>query len=211
MHYYQYQKSVFTLFVILLITSSLYAQSKMEYGIGVGLIYGDYYEGTNFSDDYSIYNDEAQFSPAINLYAAYSVSEKIKVTGSPGINFHLHRETLSDRDLTAVYFHLPVGLQYQLVGDLSIMGDVFYDYLINQSYEYQGEHISVSDLADTRNLFGASLGVAYSIGRYAEIQLTASHQLNTVNSIMATGPNGNNLGEIHLKNRFLKLNLVFRG
>lgn len=211
MQFSKSQQSVFTLFVLLLLATTSFSQSKMEYGIGIGLLYGDYHETSNLPDGYEFDIDDAKFSPAVNAYIAYAATDKIKITASPGINFHLHNEPFSTRNLSAVYFHLPVGMQYKLIGNLSIMGDVFYDYLVNQSYEYRGEHGSVTDLADTRNLFGASTGLAYAIGRYLEIQLTASHQFNTVNSFDLTGLNGDVLGDVKLKNRFLKLNLVFRG
>lgn len=211
MQFSKSQQSAITLFVLMLLSSFSFAQSKMEYGIGIGIIYGDYHEKSNLPDGYDFDVDEARPSPSINGYVAYQLANNIKLTTSPGINFHLHHEPFNMRDLSIVYFHLPMGVKYNLIGDLSIMGDLFYDYLVNQSYEYRGEHVSVTERADTRNLYGASAGFAYDIGRYVEVQLTASHQFNSVNSFSVTGLNGDLVGDVNLKNRFIKLNLVFRG
>jgi|GEM_PF-6802588 len=205
------QYSKLTVCALLFISNAAWTQSRMEYGIGVGLIYGDYQESRNLPDGLELVVDQARFSPSVNTYVAYKATDRLKLTSSPGINFHLHNEPLGNRNLSSVYFHLPVGVQYKLVGNLSVMGDVFYDYLVNQSYVINDESVSVTNLVDTRNLYGASAGLAYSIGRYMEIQLTASHHFNSVNSYILTDLNGVEAGDVKLRNRFLKLNLVFRG
>ncbi len=211
MQFFKSLKSLYALIVFLSFTLSIHAQSKMEYGVGIGLLYGDYHESSNLPAGFEFDIDKAKLSPSVNAYVAYRMTEKTKLTTSPGINFLLHHEPFSSRNLSAVYFHLPLGIQYKVLGNLSVMGDLFYDYLVNQSYEFQSESISVTELADARHLYGGSLGVAYSVGRYVEIQLTANHQFNPVNTFTLTDLDGDPLGNVKLKNRFLKLNLVFRG
>ncbi len=211
MHFLKSQQSSLALLVLIFFTSTIFAQSKMEYGIGIGILYSDYHEINNLPDGFEFDIDEARISPSINAYAAYRVAEKTKITTSPGMNFLLHNEPYTTRNLSSMYLHLPIGAQHRILGNLSLMGDVFYDFLLNQSYEYRGEHGSFTDRANTKNLFGASAGLAYSIGRYAEIQLTASQHFNAVNTFPLTGAGNIVLGDVKLKNRFLKLNLVFRG
>ena len=202
-------------FVLFSINSSAQSndepKSKMEYGIGVGLIYGDYHEVNNLPEGFDIDIDEARLSPSVNTYIAYRATDKVKITTSPGLDFHFHNEPFSSLDLSSVHLHLPIGVQHRLSGNLSIIGDIYYDYLINQSYEVDDRNISVTDQADTRNLFGASIGLAYSIGKYLEVQLTGSHQFNAVNTFLLTDINGNVEGDVKLRNRFLRLNFVFRG
>ena len=211
MQFSKSQLSIIALLVFTCLSLSSYAQSKMEYGIGIGLLYGDYYENSNLPEGFDFDIDEARFSPSVNGYLAYRITDRVKITSSPGINFLQHYEPFSNRELSAVYFHLPIGIQHHLIGDLSITAHLFYDYLANQAYAIDGEYVSVTDLADTRHLYGGSMGLAYGIGRYAEIQLMATHQFKTVNTFNLTDMNGDPLGNVMLKNRFLKFNLVFRG
>lgn len=211
MHLIKSHLSVLALILFTLLCTSSLAQSSMEYGIGIGVLYGDYHENSNLPEGFDFDIDEAQFSPSINLYSAYRVSDKVKFTVSPGFNFLLHREPFRNSKISTIYLHAPVGLQYRLINNLSVIGSIYYDFLVNQSIEFQGENRSITDQSDTRHLFGANLGIAYSIGRYVEIQLTANHQFNTINTLSLIDSFGNALGNVKLKNRFLKLNLIFRG
>jgi len=130
-------QSLVALVVFLFLSFMTSAQSKMEYGIGIGLIYSDYHETNNLPDGIEIDIDSPKLSPSVNTYIGYKLNAKTIIAASPGINFHLHSEPFSERKLSTVYFHLPLGLQYKVGGNFSLLSDLFYDYLVNQSYEYQ--------------------------------------------------------------------------
>ena len=203
-------KSKFLTLALFLLITNIHAQSRWEYGIGIGINYGDFLVARSSPDVQIAVANEAIVLPYLATRYGYNINDKSKISLNPGISWNGSQSKEVDNESVGLYLELPLVYHRQLMGKLKATGGIQYQFLVSQGFQQGGRNTTTTDLVDSRNFFGVNIGLSYDIGKYAELVVSGHHNLNNLTTFDATDASGTQIGTISSSIRYLRFGIVFR-
>jgi len=187
----------------------------MEYGISFSLNYSDLHftplenaPGVSTEDFYM-----PVFNPGVGVRAGYKLSEDMKLSINPGINWlgaKSESETEGLGKSEGVYINIPLLIHYEFAKNISFNAGMSYDYLLNLSWTSGDQTFDGTASAENRSLFAAQTGISYAIGNMVELGLSYNHGLTPLSNFVFTDLNGNRIGESAMTNRYYQFKVTLR-
>lgn len=191
--------------------SFAFAQQTMEYGIGIGVHYGDYSEDIIFESDIQIPEiDKARILPSIQLRTAYILNERWKISINPSIILKGANDVFGAQRYTGYNVDFPLLAHFKIWNKVHFMAGPSYSHVAYFTIEQDGQKSDVTNSIPERNILAGVLGLAFDVNQHIEVNLTANADVNEAIIFGFTNDFGEPIGNINLRNQYISLAVILR-
>ncbi len=201
-------------FILLLLCQlciHLKGQNQIEYGVGVGVIFGDYSEDIIFESDVSLPEiDKSRFSMTFQTRSAYILNERWKISLNPSIVIKGANDVFGAQKYTGYNLDFPLLAHFKIWRKIEFMAGPSYSHVLHFTIEEDGLETDVTNSVPNRNIVAGVLGLGYTLNPYLEVILAANADINEAITIRYENDFGMPIGNINLRNQYLSLTILYR-
>jgi hypothetical protein len=198
-------------FFFLISYAKLHAQSKWEYGLGLGINFSkiDYVDIAQ-TGQIIIGNDQSyNILSSIKSRIAYKVSNKLKFNANLDVNLLGTKAKFSDYAVRGIFLEVTPSIEYKLSTKFSIFAGPSYNYTAKLSHKIIDNYLSITDDVPNRWIIGISGGISYLVKHNISLNLRFSQQVNQVHQQILVDVNGDPAGSNRGRLHFFQMSFMY--
>ena len=204
-----FQKVLLSCLLLLFTTQIVTAQSKFEYGVGVGINHSEIKEEISTPAGPARSQSKGIRLPALYLKVGYNHNKKIHFNSGLGLSWlGSFQRDLSAREI-ATTIEIPALLEWNATEHFLISSGPIYNYILDMTNDDAVQNIDILPSVNTRHHLGFQSGVAMSY-EIIELSLSYAHYLTNVFNLRYTDENGNDIGTLVSRFRNFRIGITIR-
>ena len=204
-----FQKILLLCLFLLFTTQIITAQSKFEYGVGLGINHSEIKEEISTPAGPARSQSKGIRLPALYLKVAYNQSKRIHFNSGLGISWlGSFQRDLSAREI-ATTIEIPALIEWNFADHFLLRSGPIYNYILDMTNDDTVQNIDLLPSVNTRHHLGLQLGGAFSY-EILELSLSYAHYITNVFNLRYTDENGNDIGTLVSRFRNFRIGITIR-